>query len=226
MGERWFYFQTILEGLLIGIPFCLSLGPVMFSVIQNSIEHGRFVGFMLTLGVVVADILLLFIAFSGVENLLPSEFNFKLPAQIIGGLLLIGMALNNILRKSRASYQSTGHKTPWLYFGMGFSINFLNPTNWISWLAIITYTSQVLDYNVYQSMNFFGGIILSVLGTETAISITAHRLKRWLTPLIMRRIHLGTGLIFGGSGLYLLFQSLRTLFFVCLTIFTTTTIFT
>ena len=60
MGERWFYFQTILEGLLIGIPFCLSLGPVMFSVIQNSIEHGRFVGFMLTLGVVVADILLLF----------------------------------------------------------------------------------------------------------------------------------------------------------------------
>ncbi|NBW32747.1 MAG: hypothetical protein EBR22_02195 [Cytophagia bacterium] len=211
MGERWFYFQTILEGLLIGIPFCLSLGPVMFSVIQNSIEHGRFVGFMLTLGVVVADILLLIIAFSGVENLLPSEINFRLPAQIIGGLLLLGMALNNILRKSRASYQSTGHKTPWLYLGMGFSLNFLNPTNWISWLAIITYTSQVLDYNVYQSMNFFGGIILSVLGTETAISFTAHRLKRWLTPLIMRRIHLGTGLVFGLSGLYLLGQSLRSL---------------
>jgi threonine/homoserine/homoserine lactone efflux protein len=198
----------------------------MFSIIQNSIEHGRFVGFMLTLGVVIADILLLVLTFSGVENLLPAEINFRLPAQIIGGLLLLGMALNNILRKSRASYQSTGRKTPWLYLGMGFSINFLNPTNWISWLAIIAYTSQVLDYNYYQSLNFFTGIVLSVLATETAISFAAHRIKRWLTPLIMRRIHLGTGLIFGGSGLYLLFQSLRTLFFVCLTIFTTTTIFT
>lgn len=209
MGERWFYLHALLEGLLVGIPFCLSLGPVMFAIIQNSIEHGRFVGFMLTLGVVVADLFLLFIIFSGVENLLPAETNFRIPAQIAGSLLLLGIALNNILRKSRTSYQSTGRKTRWLYLGMGFSINFLNPTNWVSWLAIITYASQILDYNEYQRLNLFAGIILSILGTETAISFAAHRLKQWLTPLIMRRIHLGTGLIFGAFGLLLLFQSLR-----------------
>jgi threonine/homoserine/homoserine lactone efflux protein len=101
MGERWFYLKTLFEGFLVGVPFCLGLGPVMFSIIQNSIEHGRFVGFMLTIGVVLADILLLVITFSGVESLLPAEINFRLPAQIIGGLLLLGMALNNILRKSR-----------------------------------------------------------------------------------------------------------------------------
>ncbi|MFM8685079.1 MAG: LysE family translocator [Bacteroidota bacterium] len=206
MGERWFYLHTILEGLLVGIPFCLSLGPVMFSVIQNSIEHGRLVGFMLILGVVVADIFLLLTTFSGVENLMPADINFRLSAQIIGGLLLIGMALNNILRKSRASYQSSGRKTIWLYLGMGFSLNFFNPANWVSWLAIITYTSQVLEYTYYQSLNFFGGIILSILVTETGISFAAHRIKQWLTPLIMRRIHLGTGIIFGVSGLYLLYR--------------------
>ncbi|MEY3574101.1 MAG: hypothetical protein RLZZ617_699 [Bacteroidota bacterium] len=211
MGERWFYFQTILEGLLVGIPFCVSLGPVMFSIIQNSIENGRWVGFLITLGVVFADLFLLFITFSGVESLLPAELNFRNPAQIIGGLLLLGMGLNNILRKSRASYQSTGRKTSWLYLGMGFSLNFFNPTNWISWLAIITYTSQVLDYSFYQSLNFFGGIILSILITETGISFAAHRIKRLLTPLIMRKIHLGTGLIFGVSGLYLLGQSVWSL---------------
>ncbi|MFM7288629.1 MAG: LysE family transporter, partial [Bacteroidota bacterium] len=90
--------------------------------------------------------------------------------------------------------------------GMGFSINFLNPTNWISWLAIIAYASQVLDYNFYQNMNFFGGIVVSVLATETAIAFAAHRIKKWLKPLIMRRIHLGTGLVFGGFGLYLLYR--------------------
>jgi threonine/homoserine/homoserine lactone efflux protein len=206
MGERWFYLHTILEGLLVGIPFCLSLGPVMFSVIQNSIEHGRLVGFMLILGVVVADIFLLLTTFSGVENLMPADINFRLSAQIIGGLLLIGMALNNILRKSRASYQSSGHKTSWLYLGMGFSLNFFNPANWVSWLAIIAYTSQVLEYTYYQSLNFFGGIILSILVTETGISFAAHRIKQWLTPLIMRRIHLGTGIIFGVFGLYLLYR--------------------
>jgi threonine/homoserine/homoserine lactone efflux protein len=154
---------------------------------------------------------LLFITFSGVESLLPAELNFRNPAQIIGGLLLLGMGLNNILRKSRASYQSTGRKTSWLYLGMGFSLNFFNPTNWISWLAIITYTSQVLDYSFYQSLNFFGGIILSILITETGISFAAHRIKKLLTHLIMRRIHLGTGLIFGVSGLYLLGQSVWSL---------------
>ena len=117
MVERWFYLHTILEGLLVGIPFCLSLGPVMFSVIQNSIEHGRLVGFMLAVGVVIADILLLGITFSGVENLIPGDLNYRIPAQIIGGLLLIGMSLNNILRKSRASYQSVGHRSLWLYVG-------------------------------------------------------------------------------------------------------------
>ena len=206
MGERWFYLQTFFKGLLVGIPFCLSLGPVMFSIIQNSIEHGRLIGFMLILGVVVADIFLLLTTFSGVENLMPADINFRLSAQIIGGLLLIGMALNNILRKSRASYQSSGRKTNWLYLGMGFSLNFFNPANWVSWLAIITYTSQVLEYTYYQSLNFFGGIILSILVTETGISFAAHRIKQWLTPLIMRRIHLGTGIIFGVFGLYLLYR--------------------
>ncbi|MFM7589111.1 MAG: LysE family translocator [Bacteroidota bacterium] len=206
MGERWFYLQTFFEGLLVGIPFCISLGPVMFSIIQNSIEHGRLIGFMLILGVVVADIFLLLITFSGVENLMPADINFRLSAHIIGGLLLIGMALNNILRKSRASYQSSGRKTIWLYLGMGFSLNFFNPANWVSWLAIIAYTSQVLEYTYYQSLNFFGGIILSILVTETGISFAAHRIKQWLTPLIMRRIHLGTGIIFGVFGLYLLYR--------------------
>ncbi|MFM8786794.1 MAG: LysE family transporter, partial [Bacteroidota bacterium] len=84
MGERWFYLQTFFEGLLVGIPFCISLGPVMFSIIQNSIEHGRLIGFMLILGVVVADIFLLLITFSGVENLMPADINFRLSAQIIG----------------------------------------------------------------------------------------------------------------------------------------------
>ncbi|MFM7748697.1 MAG: LysE family translocator [Bacteroidota bacterium] len=206
MGERWFYLQTFFEGLLLGIPFCISLGPVMFSVIQNSIEHGRLVGFMLILGVVVADIFLLLITFSGVENLMPADINFRLSAQIIGGLLLLGMALNNILRKSRASYQSSGRKTIWLYLGMGFSLNFFNPANWVSWLAIMTYTSQVLEYTYFQSLNFFGGIILSIMVAETGISFAAHRIKQWLTPLIMRRIHLGTGIIFGVFGLYLLYR--------------------
>jgi threonine/homoserine/homoserine lactone efflux protein len=89
---------------------------------------------------------------------------------------------------------------------MGFSINFLNPTNWISWFAIIAYASQVLDYNFYQSLNFFGGIVISVLVTETSIAFAAHRIKKWLTPLIMRRIHLGTGIVFGVSGIYLLYR--------------------
>ncbi|MFM7379882.1 MAG: hypothetical protein ACKO2X_02100, partial [Bacteroidota bacterium] len=71
MGERWFYLQTFFEGLLVGIPFCLSLGPVMFSIIQNSIEHGRLVGFMLAVGVVIADILLLGIKFSTPEKVIP-----------------------------------------------------------------------------------------------------------------------------------------------------------
>jgi len=181
----------------------------MFSVIQNSIEHGRLVGFMLILGVVVADIFLLLITFSGVVNLMPTDINFRLSAHIIGGLLLLGIALNNILRKSKAAYQNSGRKTSWLYLGMGFSLNFFNPTNWISWLAIITYTSQVLEYTYYQSLNFFGGIILSILITETGISLAAHRVKQWLTPLIMRRIHLCTGIVFGICGVYLLFQSIQ-----------------
>lgn len=213
MAEPWFYLKPFLEGLLIGIPFCISLGPVMFSVIQNSIEHGRVVGFVLAVGVVIADILLLTITFSGIESLFPGEINYRIPAQIIGGLLLLGMGLNNILRKASATYQSTGHRSLWLYLGMGFGINFLNPTNWISWLAIIAYASQILEHYFYQNLSFFGGIIFSILATETGIAFAAHRIKQWLTPLIIRRVHLGTGVIFGAFGLYLLVQSLK-LFFV------------
>jgi threonine/homoserine/homoserine lactone efflux protein len=211
MAEAWTYLPLALEGFLLGIPFCLGLGPVMFSVIQNSIEHGRLVGFVFILGVILADLLLLAITFSGISSLVPPAIDLTNGATLAGGLLLLGMGLYNILRKAQASYQSQGHRTLWLYFVMGFGINFLNPTNWISWLAIMTYASQVMKLNFVEQSYFCLGIVGGVLSTETGISMAAHQLKKWLTPLVMRRIHLTTGLVFGGTGLYLIFQVLRRL---------------
>ncbi|HNA17852.1 MAG TPA: LysE family transporter, partial [Ferruginibacter sp.] len=50
-------FSVILKGLAIGLLLIFSVGPVIFTTIKQSINHGRRGGFSFIIGVWISDII-------------------------------------------------------------------------------------------------------------------------------------------------------------------------
>ena len=52
----------IIKGLLLGLILSISLGPVIFAIIKQSLTNGRKAGYIFVAGVSSSDVILIFIA--------------------------------------------------------------------------------------------------------------------------------------------------------------------
>jgi len=199
----WKYFSSIVEGFLIGIPMSFALGPVFFTLIQNSIENGLKSALYIALGVIIADLFLLFLAFSGVQYLVPDGGSVEFWVQILGAALLILLGLNNLFKKTTAKYVSSKYKNGLYFMANGFALNALNPANFFAWVAVISYAEKVAKFNPNQHVLFYIGVLIAVFSTEMFISISAHKLKKILNDRVIHYINVATGIIFIGFGIFL-----------------------
>jgi len=90
--------DAFLKGLAISLLLIFSVGPVIFAVIKQSINHGKPGGFSFIAGVWLSDIIwiVLSVSFSQVVKVL---MNFKVPIGIVGCCLLIGMGVYYVFFK-------------------------------------------------------------------------------------------------------------------------------
>jgi threonine/homoserine/homoserine lactone efflux protein len=51
----------ILKGLLLGLILSISIGPVIFAILKQSLTNGHKAGYVFVAGVSISDIVLLFI---------------------------------------------------------------------------------------------------------------------------------------------------------------------
>lgn len=203
----WKYFSSISEGLLIGIPMSFALGPVFFTLIQNSIENGLKSALYIALGVIIGDLFLLFLAFSGVQYLVPNGGSVEFWIQISGAALLFILGLNNIFKKTTAKYVSAKYKNRLYFLGNGFALNVLNPANFFAWVAVISYAEKVAKYNSNQNVLFYLGVLVAVFTTEMSISVSATKLKKILNDRVIHAINVTTGILFIGFGAFLLIKA-------------------
>ena len=53
--------EPILKGLLLGLILSISIGPVIFAILKQSLTNGLKAGYVFVAGVSISDIILLFI---------------------------------------------------------------------------------------------------------------------------------------------------------------------
>ena len=131
----------IIKGLLLGLILSISLGPVIFAILKQSITNGRKAGYIFVAGVSTSDIGLLLIA-----NIFTSIFLLVLDHKAFiamagaGFLLLLGL-YTLFFKKIKIEYDEKGEEKVFRkrdYLGIyisGFLMNTLNPSVFIFWFA-------------------------------------------------------------------------------------------
>lgn len=152
---------AFIKGLAISLLLVFSVGPVIFTIIKQSINHGRRGGFSFIAGVWLSDIIWVVLSNSFSEAV-KTLLNFKIPIGIAGSLFLIGMGvyfafLKKIVpRKQQEPTEiagdeitPTGKKTTnyLAIFSSGFLINTLNPAVISFWVLMAASLASVYSFN-------------------------------------------------------------------------------
>jgi threonine/homoserine/homoserine lactone efflux protein len=209
MTSNIFSFPAFFYGLPVGFAFCFALGPVFFSLIKASLEHGFRSAVYVAIGVVLADTVLLGIAYGGIEAFLPNHIDVAFWVQLLGGLLLLGIGVATMTKKPKNTEGVLVQPSNLFIknIARGFLINILNPANFFEWVGAAGVLKSKYHFAVFENISFFTGALLGVFLTELTIAYFASRLRNALTPRIMTIVNVITGAIFFGFGIWLLWEA-------------------
>ena len=183
----------MLEDVRAAIPlgFILSfvIGPVFFVLLETSAVKGFRAAISFDLGVVVADIFFILIAYFSSFQLLENLSN-EPGLFVFGGVILLIYGITTFIKKEvketnpefkvkRGDYLSL--------FVKGFLLNFINIGVLIFWLGIIIVVGPSLNNNPNRITVFFAAMIGTYFFVDILKILLAKQLKKKLTP---RRIFL------------------------------------
>lgn len=193
--------EVLFYGLLAGFLLCWTFGTVFFSLLQNSVDNGYKSGMKIAFGVVVCDALFITSALFG-TSFIPKIDGSDLILTLIGVVFLIIMGLMNLLKGTpRLAYPTTRFGNFLYYFWTGFLLNGLNPVNFLTWAALAASLRNSFHYHLNEQIAFMTMSLLGIFLTQSAIALSAHKLKRLFTPRIIVNFNRLTGIVFIGIAL-------------------------
>ena len=190
-------YEAILQGLGFGLLLSISVGPVLFSIIKQSLNNGLRGGFAFILGVSASDISLLL-----VSNIFTSLFNsikqYKTEVGVAGCIFLVTMGIYFLFFK-KVKVNEQGQQVIKFrrrdyarIFLSGFFMNTLNPAIFIFW---ITSSTAVVYHTINHRIIIFTTCLLWMLGTDVLKVLLAGKIRNRLTPHNIHIINRINGLL-------------------------------
>lgn len=205
--------EAILKGIAMGLLLVISVGPVIFTVIKQSINNGRGGGFSFVIGVWISDFLLVVLS-NLFSALVTTLMNFEMQIGIAGSIFLMAMGIFYIFFKKvhihpeeiSISLKTSDHAKIAL---QGFLLNTLNPAVIAFWLTAAT--AIAVSHSIRDRIIIFATALLLNMSADIAKVTLAGKLRKKLTVKNIRLINKISGLILVIFGTVLLFG---VLFFV------------
>lgn len=181
--------EDILTAIPLGIFLSFLIGPVFFVLLETSAVKGFRAAFLFDLGVVLADIFFIAIAYFSSYRLIQTIKND--PAIFIfGGILMLTYGLISFirLRKIKNSHDDDEIeialvKTNYFQiFVKGFLLNFINVGVLLFWFLILITIGPKLELNTSRMITFFSTVILTYLIVDIGKILLAKKLKHKMTP--------------------------------------------
>lgn len=223
----------ILQGALLGLSLSFMVGPLLFAIIQASLERGFRAGLALAAGIWTSDATYILLVYRGVDALaaLTALPHFRLWAGLAGGLVLVLFGLGTLLRRhvptaadpptaaDRVLDVLDGPEPPgvehnWMRWGLpgywlrGFLLNMINPFTVFFWLGIASAVVVPDQWAPAQTLRFFGGMLMALIATDLLKIYAAKRVRRFLTPGHTLWIQRGIGLTLLVFGIVLVIRVL------------------
>ena len=199
-------FEAVLKGLTLGLLLSISVGPVIFSIIKQSLNNGHRGGLAFVLGVSASDVTLVF-----VSNVFTTVFAYMVKHQNyigVGGsifLIIVGIYFIffkkvrvddsgvQVLQLTKRDYIKT--------FLSGYFMNTLNPAVFIFWL---TTSTTLITLSIEYRIIAFVTCLVFVLATDILKVMMAQKIRKKLTPHNIQILSRINGMVLLGFGLVLL----------------------
>ncbi|MFD0931724.1 LysE family translocator [Psychroflexus salinarum] len=180
--------QDILSGIPLGFFLAFMVGPAFFVLLETAAMRGFRAAFAFDMGVIVADIVFIFIAYFSTNQLLRSIKDD--PALFIfGGSILTIYGLIAYIKAKRATYTKADFEVQKLkrkdIFGIivkGFLLNFINIGVLGFWLGLLIIFGPSLEMEGSRLIVFFTTIIVTYLVIDIFKILLAKKLNKKLTP--------------------------------------------
>jgi threonine/homoserine/homoserine lactone efflux protein len=197
--------EPLLKGLLLGLILSLSIGPVIFAIVKQSLTNGKRSGYAFVAGVSSSDMVLLFICnvFTSLFNLV---LNHKSSIALAGAGFLFLMGLYTLFFK-KLKLENLGidgvNKAISIknlissYFS-GFLMNTLNPSVflfWFAWTAAINNSADDTPNPIQYKLIVFGTCLGFVLLSDLIKVFLAGKLRPRLTEKNLLWINRISGMI-------------------------------
>jgi threonine/homoserine/homoserine lactone efflux protein len=199
--------EALLKGLGFGLLLTIAVGPVLFSIIKQSLNNGHKGGLAFVAGVSASDIALVLVSnvFTQLFNQLKAHKNI---IGIAGCVFLVSLGVYFLFFK-KVKTDDTGKQLFTKFrkrdyvrlFLSGFFMNILNPGIFIFW---ITTSTAVITHSINERVVIFSTCLLFVLASDVAKVMLAGKIRNRLTPHNIHIINRINGIILIGFGIALI----------------------
>jgi threonine/homoserine/homoserine lactone efflux protein len=198
--------EVIWKGFTLGLLLTIAVGPVLFTIIKQSLNSGVKGGLAFVLGVSLSDISLV-IASNFFTELFTALDNRRTEIGIIGSVFLVSVGVYYLFFKKlkvdeQGLQQMITRKRDYAKLTAGgFLMNLLNPAIIIFWLTTSTaFADQELD----QRFVIFAIALCMLLAGDIGKVVLAGKLRKRLTLKNISLLNKINGVVLIGFGLALI----------------------
>ena len=205
-----------IKGIVLGFLLAISVGPIIFAIIKQSINNGHKAGYAFVAGISLSDISVVVIC-NFFSTIFQEALSHQKAIAIVGGSFLIILGIYTFffkkepLEDKKMEAKVLGKRQLAGIIISGYLINILNPgifIFWFAWSATILADAATEPHPIQYRLIVFGTCLLFVLVTDILKVQLAGILKPKLTTKNLHRINQFVGVLMLGFGLFLIVKQL------------------
>ena len=201
--------DALIKGLALGFLLAISVGPVIFTIIKQSLNNGREGGMSFVAGVWLSDVLLVVLS-NAFTEIVSMALEYKKAIGYVGSTFLLAMGVFFVFFK-KADFRKDADGNALRFrkrdfaklFTSGFFINTLNPSVLLFWL--LNATAFAITHDFRERLIIFSVCILVNMVADVAKVFMAGKIRQKLTLHNLSVINKISGTILIGFGLALLY---------------------
>ncbi|HEY2720313.1 MAG TPA: LysE family translocator [Chitinophagaceae bacterium] len=199
--------EALLKGITLGLLLSISVGPVMFSIIKQSLNNGHTGGVAFIIGVSASDITMVLVS-NVFTQLFSTLSTHRKEIGIAGSVFLISIGIFFVFFK-KIKVNEEGQqvvvqfkRSDYVRIALsGYLMNTLNPAVFLFWL---TASTTFINHTVQEKLVLFIICLSIVFSTDIAKVMLAGKIRRKLTPHNIHIVNRVNGLILIGFGIALI----------------------
>jgi threonine/homoserine/homoserine lactone efflux protein len=204
--------EALVKGFALGFILALSVGPVIFTIIKQSLNNGPKGGFAFVTGVWLSDILLVVLS-NAFTALVTALMTHQRIIGAVGSVFLVALGIYYVFFKkislavdSKASMQQFNTGDFFKLASSGFLINTLNPSVFLFWLGYATIFAQ--SHTLQQRIVIFSVCLIFNMVMDILKILLAGKLRERLTVHNISIINKISGTILICFGIALMYSAI------------------